>query len=117
MVARSVGCPTPRLKLIRAAHALRDEDGAAVLTEGASLLAVVVPLLPSEAAQAQADPQPGEERVRASLEESVSRVGLIGAPLQKPAHAWGTSHLVVALPLAVVQVQGEPQPGKKMARA
>ena len=71
MVAHSVGCPTPRLKLIRAAHALRDEDGAAGLTEGASLLAVVVPLPPSEDAQAQADPQPGDERVRATLEVGV----------------------------------------------
>ena len=76
MVARSVGCPTPQLKLIRAAHALRDEDGAAGLTEGASLLAVVVPLPPSEAAQTQADAQPGEERVRASSSEKRCRVGV-----------------------------------------
>ena len=75
VVARPVGCPTPRLKLIRAAHALRDEDGAAGLAEGASLLAVVVPLPPSEAAQAQADPPPGEERVRASLEREQSVKG------------------------------------------
>ncbi|KAK9845279.1 hypothetical protein WJX81_002128 [Elliptochloris bilobata] len=61
IVARGTGCPAKRLKLIRAAHSLRDEDGAAGLPEGASLLAVVVPLPPSQAAQAQADPRPSEE--------------------------------------------------------
>ena len=73
-MARSLGCPFARLKLICAAHALRDEDSAAGLTEGASLLAVVVPLPPSEAAQAQADSQPCEEKVRASEHLQASMV-------------------------------------------
>lgn len=106
MVARSVGCPTPRLKLIRAAHALRDDDGAAGLTEGASLLAVVVPLPPSEAAQAQADPPPGEERVRASLERKRLPRGRESRPLHKPARAWGPSLLVCHCPWRSCRCRG-----------
>lgn len=61
IIARTTGCPAQRLKLIRAAHALHDDDGAAQLAEGTLLLAVVVPLPPSQAVQEQADAGPAEE--------------------------------------------------------
>jgi len=63
VVARTSGTrEAHRLKLIASGRALRDEDGAASLAEGAALLAVTAPLPPPQAAQAQAD-APAAERV------------------------------------------------------
>ncbi len=61
VVARTSGTrEAHRLKLIARGRALRDEDGAASLAEGAALLAVTAPLPPPQAAQAQADTSPAE---------------------------------------------------------